>query len=104
MRLPKWFLPVFLAFELFMSLLQLLKGFHVGYFPAIHRWVYALRFDLGFSLVFALLPGSFIILVYLLRDHRYMEVFFATTISLVLNIVYGLEVAVVFLRAHKKKY
>lgn len=94
MRLPKWFVPVFLALELFLSLLQLLDGFHVWYFPLIHGWVYYLRFDLGFSLVYVLLLGSFIILVYLLRERRYTEIFLASSISLGLNVVFGLEVAV----------
>jgi hypothetical protein len=90
---PKWFVPVFLAFELLLSLLQLLDGFHVWYFPLINRWVHYLRFDLGFSLVFALLPGAFIILVYLLRDRKYTEIFLASSISLGLNVVFGFEVA-----------
>ena len=58
MRPPKRLVSAVLALELFMAVLQLLDAFHILYYPMIHRWNYYLRFDLGFSLVPALLPIS----------------------------------------------
>lgn len=94
MRLPKWLVSAVLALELIMAMLQLLDAFHVWYFPMIHGYAYSLRFDLGFSLVLALLPVSSIILAYLFKGRKYREIFITFSISLGLYIFFGLEAAV----------
>ena len=71
MRFPRWIFSVILALQLLLSLLQLLDAHGVWYFPMIHGLAYSLRFDLGFSLLPALLPISALVLGYLLKEGKY---------------------------------
>ena len=94
MRFPRWLVPAVLASGLLLSLLQLFDAHHVWYFPMIHGLAYSLRFNLGFSLVPALLPISATILVHLLKEGRYGETLIATSASIGLYLLFGTEAAV----------
>jgi len=94
MRLREQFVSAVLALLFLLSVLQLLDAFEVWYHPMIHRWLYTLNFSLGFSLVPVLLPGSFVVIVFLLRNERYLEVFLSSSASFLINYFFGLEAAV----------
>ncbi|MCZ2809684.1 MAG: hypothetical protein O2V44_10050, partial [Candidatus Bathyarchaeota archaeon] len=94
MRLPRWLVSSVLAFQFLLSLLQLLDAYRVWYFPMIRGSAYSLRFDLGFSLVLALLPVSALVLIYLLKNGRYREVIVAVTVSVGFYLLFGVEAAV----------
>jgi len=94
MRLRERLFPAVLAMQLFLSVLQLLDAFHVWYFPMKHRWVYYLRFDLGFSLVPVLLPVAFVVLVCLLLRRDFLGVFVSSVVTLFVHFFFGFEAAV----------
>jgi len=77
-----------------MSVLQLLDAFHVWYYPMKHRWVYYLRFDLGFSLVPVLLPVAFVVLACLLLRRDFLGVFVSSVVTLFVHFLFGFEAAV----------
>jgi len=77
-----------------MSVLQLLDAFHVWYYPMKHRWVYYLRFDLGFSLVPVLLPVAFVVLACLLLRRDFLGIFVSSVVTLFVHFFFGFEAAV----------
>jgi len=93
-QLRKRLIPITLAFELFLSVFQLLDAFHVWYFPMKHGWMYVLRFDLGFSLVPVLLPVAFVILAYLLLRRDFLGIFVSSIVTLLVHFFFGFEAAV----------
>ena len=94
MRFPRWLVSAVLASGFLLSLVQLFDAHHVWYFPMIHGLAYSLRFDLGFSLVPALLPISATILMYLLKEGKYGETLIVISASIGLYLLFGLEAAV----------
>lgn len=53
-----------------------------------------MRFDLGFSLVPVLLPVSLVILLFLFRRQRYLEILLSSLVSFLITYFFGLEAAV----------
>lgn len=94
MRLRARLVPAVLALQFFLSALQLLDAFHVWYYPMIHRLVYYLRFDLGFSLVPVLLPVAFVVLACLLLRRDFLGVFVSSVVTLLVHFFFGFEAAV----------
>jgi len=94
MRFPRWIVSAILALQLLLSLLQLLDAHGVWYFPMIHGLAYSLRFDLGFSLLPALLPVSALVLGYLLKEGKYRGSLIAASVSIGLYLIFGIEAAV----------
>jgi len=94
MRFPRWLVSSILAFQFLLSTLQLLDVHRVWYFPMIHGLAYSLRFDLGFSLVPAILPVSAVVALYLLKGGKYREVLVASFLSLCIYVFLGMEDAV----------
>ena len=93
MRFPRWLVSAALASEFLLSLLQLLDAHQLWYFPMIRGLSYALRFDLGFSLVPALLPVSATILVHLLKEGKYTEILITVSLSIGIYLFLGIEAA-----------
>lgn len=90
-------LPLTLALQSLLAILELLDAFNVTYFPTIHRATITRTFNLGFSLAPALLLLSSITIVYLLRDRRRRDVLVLSSASLGLYLVAGLRVSAAFL-------
>jgi len=94
MRFQEQVFPFTVALLSFLSVLQMLDVYHVWYWPMVHRVMYQSQFDLGFSLVLALLPLSIVIVTLLLKEGKIREVGITFLVSVVLYLLFGLEFTV----------
>lgn len=96
LRKLTWVLTPILALQSILGALQLLDAFQVGYLPMIHRKLIDMQFNLGFSLMPALISFMLINLGYLLSRKMYTEILVSAYVLIVLYFFKGLDVSVAF--------